>query len=177
MARLMSTHRSGVSLAYMLNFGNGRDGLQKALMAGAFLLPALSPKDGIPVVQAGSCCAVLHCDEFSTDVFLLSLLSTLPVLLFLPACLQPSLSLRIQSMCSTDGRSKAKMTSTVPKLSLTASPGSYTPTFTHILGNWLPDSSSIQPGPTRLCPSAHCLNWASITNLFAVLTESKRAWS
>lgn len=61
-------------------------------MAGAFLLPALSPEDGIPVVQAGSCCAALHCDEFSTDVFLLSLLSTLPVLLFPPACLQPQCS-------------------------------------------------------------------------------------
>lgn len=57
-------------------------------MAGAFLLPALSPEDGIPVVQAGSCSAALHCDEFSTDVFLLSLLLTLPVLLFSPACLQ-----------------------------------------------------------------------------------------
>lgn len=61
-------------------------------MAGAFLLPALSPEDGIPVVQAGSCAAALHCDEFSTDVFLLSLLSTLPVLLFSPACLQPGCS-------------------------------------------------------------------------------------
>ena len=58
-------------------------------MAGAFLLPALSPEDGIPVVQAGSCSAALHCDEFSTDVFLLSLLSALPVLVFFPACLQP----------------------------------------------------------------------------------------
>lgn len=58
-------------------------------MAGAFLLPALSPEDGIPVVQAGSCSAALHCDEFSTDVFLLLLLSTLPVLLFSPARLQP----------------------------------------------------------------------------------------
>lgn len=57
-------------------------------MAGAFLLPALSPEDGIPVVQAGSCSAALHCDELSTDVFLLSLLLTLPVLLFSPACLQ-----------------------------------------------------------------------------------------
>lgn len=62
--------------------------LLSALMAGAFLLPALSPEDGIPVVQAGSCSAALHCDEFSTDVFLLSLLLTLPVLLFSPACLQ-----------------------------------------------------------------------------------------
>lgn len=58
-------------------------------MARAFLLPALSPEDGIPVVQSGSCSAALHCDEFSTDVFLLSFLSTLPVLLFSPACLQP----------------------------------------------------------------------------------------
>lgn len=32
--------------------------------------------------------ATLHCDEFSTDVFLLSLLLTLPVLLFSPTCLQ-----------------------------------------------------------------------------------------
>lgn len=69
-------------------------------MAGAFLLPALSPEDGIPVVQAGSCSAALHCDEFSTDVFLLSLLSTLPVLLFSPACLQPWCS-RFLNMCST----------------------------------------------------------------------------
>lgn len=29
MARLMSAHRSGVPLAYLLNFGNGRDGLLK----------------------------------------------------------------------------------------------------------------------------------------------------
>lgn len=29
MARLMSSHRSGVPLAYLLNFGNGRDGLLK----------------------------------------------------------------------------------------------------------------------------------------------------
>lgn len=29
MARLMSVHRSGVSLAYLLNFGNGGDGLLK----------------------------------------------------------------------------------------------------------------------------------------------------
>ena len=39
----------------------------------------------------------------------------------------------------------------------------------------LPDSSSIQPGPTRLCCSARCLNWTSATNLLAVLTvESKK---
>lgn len=68
-----------------------------ALIAGAFLLPALSPADRIPVVQAGSCSAALHCDEFSTDVFLLS---TLPVLLFSPACLQPWCS-RFLNMCST----------------------------------------------------------------------------
>lgn len=29
MARLMSVHRSGVPLAYLLNFGNGGDGLLK----------------------------------------------------------------------------------------------------------------------------------------------------
>lgn len=55
-----------------------------ALMAGAFLLHALSPEDGIPVVPARSCSAALHCDEFSTDVFLLSLFSTLPVYFSLP---------------------------------------------------------------------------------------------
>ena len=60
-----------------------------ALMAGAFLLPALSPEDGIPVEQTGSCSAALHCDELSSDVFLLSLLSTMPILLFSVACLQP----------------------------------------------------------------------------------------
>lgn len=27
--------------------------------------------------------------------------------------------------------------------------------------NWLSDSSFIQPGPTRLCPNAYSLNWAS----------------
>lgn len=44
--------------------------------------------------------------------------------------------------------------------------------------NWVPDSSSIQSGPTRLCPSTRFLNWASITNIFAVLTvEIKRARS
>lgn len=74
--------------------------LLSALMAGAFLLPALSPEDGIPVVQAGSCSAALHCDEFSTDVFLLLLLSTLPVLLFSPACLQPQCS-RFLNMSSS----------------------------------------------------------------------------
>lgn len=62
--------------------------LLPALMAGAFLLPALSPEDGIPVVQAGSCSAAPHCNESSTDVFLLRLLLTLPLLLFSPACLQ-----------------------------------------------------------------------------------------
>lgn len=68
-------------------------------MVGAFLLPALSPEDGIPVVQAGSCSAALHCDEFSTDVSLLSLLSTLPVLLFSPACLQPRCSHFLYMSC------------------------------------------------------------------------------
>lgn len=29
MARLMSVHRSGIPLAYLLNFGNGGDGLLK----------------------------------------------------------------------------------------------------------------------------------------------------
>lgn len=62
--------------------------LLPALMAGAFLLPALSPEDGIPVVHAGSCPAAPHCNESSTDVFLLRLLLTLPLLLFSPACLQ-----------------------------------------------------------------------------------------
>lgn len=62
--------------------------LLPALMAGAFLLPALSPEDGIPVVHAGSCSAAPHCNESSTDVFLLLLLLTLPLLLFSPACLQ-----------------------------------------------------------------------------------------
>ncbi|KAK2853874.1 hypothetical protein Q5P01_006535 [Channa striata] len=81
MARLMSVHRSGVSLAYTLNFGNGGDGLQK-----------------------------------DTGDFRIK-----------------SLSLCIQSMCSTDGLDKAKMKFTVPKLPLTASPGSYTPTFTPVL--------------------------------------------
>lgn len=62
--------------------------LLPALMAGAFLLPSLSPEDGIPVVHAGSCSPAPHCNESSTDVFLLRLLLTLPLLLFSPACLQ-----------------------------------------------------------------------------------------
>lgn len=75
--------------------------LRPALMAGAFLLPALSPEDGIPVVHAGSCSAAPHCNESSTDVFLLRLLLTLPLLLFSPACLQ----LRCSSFLNMSGTS------------------------------------------------------------------------
>lgn len=39
--------------------------------------------------------------------------------------------------------------------------------------NCLSDSSSIQPGPTRLCSSARCLDWASITNLLSLLTVER----
>lgn len=40
---------------------------------------------------------------------------------------------------------------------------------------WLPDSSSIQLGPTRLCPSVCCHNRASITNsLHSVDGKEKR---
>lgn len=40
--------------------------------------------------------------------------------------------------------------------------------------NWLPDSSSIQPSPTRLWPSAHCFNWVSITNPFTMLIAGNK---
>lgn len=60
--------------------------LLRALKAGALLLPAMSPGDGIPAVKAGSCSAGLHWDEISTPVFLLSLALNSAILTLLRLC-------------------------------------------------------------------------------------------
>lgn len=109
---------------------------------------------------------------------------------------------------SADGLDIAKMKSLFPKQLLTASPGSFLLYFhshprgksdmgavgltgTDIFSNlslhevWVSHHRNgcltahpFSQAPLGFAPVLCCLNWASITNLFVVLTvEGKRAWS